>query len=641
MMAKKKSSILMWIILVLLAVILVVAVVVVLRFRNAREAFAARDYETAVLTKGEIVNSLSVSGQVDSENVVNVYAQLTGYPVQTVLVQPGGRVQHGDILATLDATNLAHDITQAENNLANTVKALAAEVDSARSSYDSALLSYDRQKLTLDKNRADLAEAQAEMNTPFDTYSYDLTIRDAALALARKEAELEDAAAKLDAAESAFDGYNQRNAVADATLSLARKQNDLAMAEAALDDAQNRFDDYSYQNTIADAKTSLERKQSDLDKLEEQRLPETDDRWITADNAVKDAQKNYDKAVTDLARAQTKAIEDAEKSLTTAQTAVADADRALAKAETDLTRAQDDAVKAARDTAASAQRAVDDARRTWEKAENDLVRAMEKAAADNAKALAAAKRNVTDAEKSLESNALSLASAESKLAEAEAKTPETDTTVIDRRIALDKLLDQRGKAVITAPADGVITAVNATAGTNPSGVLFVIEDTELLYVTARVKEYDLGGIAIGQTVRVTTDATNDTVFPAEIIYISPKAVSDAGATNVEFEIHAAIHTPDEHIKIGMNAFLAIIMEEKQDVFAVPLTALVTDAQGSFLRVEDNGAVTEISVTVGMQSSVSAEITGAALHEGMIFVTTAPGAARPQTAMPAGMFGGGW
>jgi len=233
----------------------------------------------------------------------------------------------------------------------------------------------------------------------------------------------------------------------------------------------------------------------------------------------------------------------------------------------------------------------------------DLQKAKDKAAEDNPLQLSTAQRNAADAEKSLESAQLSVAS-----------------NVANQKISLDKLLDQLANAEITASESGTITVINAKEGVNPSGILFTIEDTNQLYVTARVKEYNLKDLSIGQNILITTDATDEEVFEGDIIYISPKAVSEAGSTNVEFEIWVEIKNPNENIKIGMNAFLEIVIAAKKDVYVVPLSAIITNENGTFIRSQSGDGTTDIPVVIGITTSTSAEISGAGVENGLIILS---------------------
>jgi len=162
----------------------------------------------------------------------------------------------------------------------------------------------------------------------------------------------------------------------------------------------------------------------------------------------------------------------------------------------------------------------------------------------------------------------------------------------------------------------VITEVNVKVGAVPNGIIFVIEDTENLRVSARVREHSISSVLLGQDALITTDATGDKEYGGKVSYISPRAVSAAGSTSVEFEVQADLIKSDNEIKIGMNAFLNIIIEQKSDVYAVPNSVIVTNERGSFVYSTKDGQKHEIPVTLGIKTMVNAEISGEGLHNGL-------------------------
>jgi len=74
--------------------------------------------DTYAAQRGELVNSVDVTGMVESSNSVGVYAELS-YPVDKVEVKLGDVVQEGDVLCTLDASALESNIRQSEAALAS------------------------------------------------------------------------------------------------------------------------------------------------------------------------------------------------------------------------------------------------------------------------------------------------------------------------------------------------------------------------------------------------------------------------------------------------------------------------------------------------------------------------------------------
>lgn len=648
-----------------IAVVLVLSVLLVFRTigGKSRKASVTDSTSTITLAKTDIQNTLSISGHVDSTNTINIYTSLNSYPVEEIFVEVGNKVKEGELLAQIDTTNLEYEIKQAKNNLENAVKSLNTEkqnyqnsIVNAENSLNSAIVSRDKQQLSYEKILAEYKKAEETMLRSFDSYTYDNTVNEAYTTLKRKLEELKNAEDEHLEARKDFDDYTYQNTIADARAKLNRALDNLRDAKEDLRIQKNDFDDYTYENAIREAKTKLDSENEKLKELENQRnnlyiefdsnspdtelnqeeaIKDIDNQIKTAERAVAEAERSYNRAIDNLERAKDNAIKTSEKNLDMSKNSVDDAQRAYDKAVTDLKRARDSSIESAEDKIKSAQKAVDDAQRAYDKAISDLKRAQNDYIEDNEEKLIAAKRNLADAEKSLESSNLSVANAENSLKQAKSKASPSNSSVSNQQIILDKFLEQMEKSKIKATGTGTITSIGAVEGTNPTGVLFVIEDTNMLYVTAKVKEYNLKDLSLGQKSLITTDATDTEIFDGEIIYISPKAVTEAGSTNVEFEIWVKICDHNESIKIGMNAFVEIVLEEKQDTFVVPLSAIISNEEGNFVQYRSHGEILLLPVEIGIKTTTSAEILGENLVDGMVIISGSYPPSQNETMMPMG------
>jgi HlyD family secretion protein len=630
---KKRSR--PWILVAVFVLLLGLGIAIYTSITDRRAASEAHSLTTITLSKTEIANTISVSGQVDSSNVTNIYSLLLNYPVEEVLVEIGDRVEKGDTLARIDTKSLEYDINQAKNNLKNAQKTLETEkqnnqnsIVNAQNALNSVTVSLERQLLAYEKSLVDLKEAEEAVTKPFDSYTYDNVIIEAKVTLDKKIADLAEAEHKLNSEKYAFDAYTYNNLINDARIKLDRTMADL---EKAINDGNSGtlyFDSSTYDFAINAAQVTVDRTQTDYNEaLRTNNNDPTATAVVAKKRALEDAQAALNKAYNDRYKAQSdfydanqSAQDTADAKVTAARNAVDDAQRAYDKALEDLDRAYDKAVEDATKKVETAKLSLSDAQRAYDKAVTDLQKAKDKAAEDNPLQLSTAQRNAADAEKSLESAQLSVANAQNNLNQAKSRVLTSESNVANQKISLDKLLDQLANAEITASESGTITVVNAKEGVNPSGILFTIEDTNQLYVTARVKEYNLKDLSIGQNILITTDATDEEVFEGDIIYISPKAVSEAGSTNVEFEIWVEIKNPNENIKIGMNAFLEIIIAAKKDVYVVPLSAIITNENGTFIRSQSGDGTTDVPVVIGITTSTSAEISGEGVENGLIILS---------------------
>jgi multidrug efflux pump subunit AcrA (membrane-fusion protein) len=669
-----------------------------LYFSRQSVPVSAQEYvpPTFPLAKTDMVKTVSVSGVVRSAETQNVYSTQT-YPVKEVLAGVGDRVKAGDVLARLDMSRLQNEITQAEINLEGArltvneeTRSISNSLSNAQTSVESSQISLERQMLNTANAEADLREAELNMEEPFDSYAYDKAIEDAQLAIRRRTADLETAKQNLDDVFTEFDDYAYQTAINDAKILLDRRIGEHTDAVMELseekDAAIESFDDYAYRNAVSDAEKTYKRRVEDYKAAEENYYNEYNNfvylasnpeipyesanaAWAkvlaaqssmdTAERAIDDAEAARARAKNDLSRAEDEyeeqsadskdqSVSGAEKAVKTARNAVDDAQRAYDKAQSELLRAQrdaadknTDAAEAANDSVKKAQDALTDANRVYEKALTDKLRAMEDYTEANEQQLETAWKNLNDSAKQLQTAENGLKSAENSLAQAQGKPGPSSNNIRLQELTLERLNAQLLEGEIIATQDGVITEAYATTGASPTGLLFVIEDTGKLYVSANVKEYNLLSLGIGQQSYVTTDATGDRVYDASVSYITPKAVSAAGSTSVEFEIRADVENSDDDIRIGMNAFLNVETDARADVFAVPISAVVTDGRGSFVYALENGERREIPVTVGLKTSTQAEISGEGLTEGLPLIErpNVTAESSPNSMSPMMMFGG--
>lgn len=199
------------------------------------------------------------------------------------------------------------------------------------------------------------------------------------------------------------------------------------------------------------------------------------------------------------------------------------------------------------------------------------------------------------------------------------------------RIALENKQNELQECTIKAPVDGTITSVNAVVGSPSTGALFEIEDLDNVTITVSIKEVDVTNVKAGQKATIKTDATEDIDIEGEIQSVDPTAKKEKApqgetqsSNDVNFEAKVKMKEPNDKIKVGMNARVNIILEEKDDVYAVPHENIVEDENGSSIYVAEKQGeqyiVKQVPVTIGMGSDFNVEISGDELNEGLIILS---------------------
>lgn len=212
--------------------------------------------------------------------------------------------------------------------------------------------------------------------------------------------------------------------------------------------------------------------------------------------------------------------------------------------------------------------------------------------------------------------------------------------------------DSLEKCQVTAPISGVVTATNVEEGdTYSGGELFQIDNMESYEVSTTVDEYDISSVSKGQRVVILTEATGEDELEGEITFVAPTmgssslstggSQSDTGAgaassssssSSGGYEVRIGIAAKDERLKPGMTAKCSIVLEEAEDVYAVPYDAVHEKTDGSNVIYVSGakrdsgssgegseGSYEEITVTKGMESDYYVEISGDGLSEGLSII----------------------
>nr|MDE7289238.1 efflux RND transporter periplasmic adaptor subunit [Oscillospiraceae bacterium] len=197
-------------------------------------------------------------------------------------------------------------------------------------------------------------------------------------------------------------------------------------------------------------------------------------------------------------------------------------------------------------------------------------------------------------------------------------------------IILQNYKDKLEYAVVTAPCDGVITAVNAEEGAIPTGSLFTIEDLDSLIISASVGEYDIPYVSEGMDAVIRCDALGSEEFNGKITDVAPTAEAASptasSSAGVSYKIEASIEKGSSKLYTGMSAKLSIISERKSGALTVTYDALATDEDGNdvvYVAEKDESGVyhaKKVTVTVGLETDYEVEVISSELKDGMYVLT---------------------
>jgi HlyD family secretion protein len=188
-------------------------------------------------------------------------------------------------------------------------------------------------------------------------------------------------------------------------------------------------------------------------------------------------------------------------------------------------------------------------------------------------------------------NDSSLRSAQAQLQSAKSSldsliSPNTETVIQAKaqleqaRLSLEQARINLANATLTAPFDGVITAVNIQPGdSSGSGDVIEMADVSKLHVDVLVDETQIATVKPGQNVDLTLDALSGITLTGQVARIDPVGVVSQGVVNYNVRVNLNPADASVPLRLDMTANADIIGETHQNVLAVPTTAIRTGFGG--------------------------------------------------------------
>lgn len=225
---------------------------------------------------------------------------------------------------------------------------------------------------------------------------------------------------------------------------------------------------------------------------------------------------------------------------------------------------------------------------------------------------------------------------------------DTQEQLEDARLNYDTAVSSLSEAesdmnemTITAPMSGVVVGEPKTAGTmavqgsdNPT-VIMRIADLSSKQIQAKVDETDIGNVKVGQTATFTVDSYTGKTFTARVSKISQtdtgnswdtsnsssSSSSSSSASVIYYYVTLDVDDPDNELLPAMTARVEINTADRPGALVVPISALKTDANGSYVVVKNpDGSQENRHVETGIYSDEYVEILDG-LSEGEQIVNT--------------------
>lgn len=209
------------------------------------------------------------------------------------------------------------------------------------------------------------------------------------------------------------------------------------------------------------------------------------------------------------------------------------------------------------------------------------------------------------------------------------------------------------ETVIVSPMDGVVIGEPVTDGTmavqgnsNPT-VIMRIADLSRKQIFAKVDETDIGSVRVGQKATFSVDAYNGKTFTATVSKISQtdmdnswnisnssSSSSSSSAAVIYYSVTLDVDDPEGLLMPSMTARVEIETANKDSALAVPLSALKTDKNGTYVIViKDDGTTENRYVETGIYGDEFVEIINGLSENEKVDVTMVKKATTTTSARP--------
>lgn len=160
---------------------------------------------------------------------------------------------------------------------------------------------------------------------------------------------------------------------------------------------------------------------------------------------------------------------------------------------------------------------------------------------------------------------------------------------------------------VEAISNGIVRSVDTSSGLRTSASVVTIGSAKPI-VSVFVSEYDADLVQLDQVATIELDAIN-AVFEGSVETVGQVAQSLSGIK--QYEVLLSVSSIPEGARFGMSATAEIVVQTKENVLAVPLSALVgeDEPQVDVLVTEgENQSIERITLKLGLIGDSFAEVT---------------------------------
>jgi HlyD family secretion protein len=542
--------------------------------------------QTALVSQQNLKQTVLSTGQVVSETNLSLSFQSSGL-VEQVAVKIGSQVKTGDILASLNQANALASLTSASGQLAQ-----------ARANYNRVISGATAEQINVSQKAVDAAQV-----------AYNNAVSQLANVQSSTASAISQAQATLDDLQSpTTTADNKRSAI---IITIA---NQLTAVKSDLDKEKQILDDDNLENTfgVIDS-NSLNNFKSSYGSV--QGLLNTANASLATAQAYKSDANIY------------QAVSDALAVLSQNTLALNYCYLALQNSvvSSAFNQTQLDAYKTTVNLAISNENSgvtlIKSSRQALTDALTVAINAVTNSKLSATSQINSAQNQINSARAALQQAAATLAQQKAKAQPADIEAAQAQ--LLSAQGAWEAAKNTLDNTILKAPVDGTITQIDIKVGEQSTAMqpVFVLQNINALHAEAYVSESNVASLKIGQTVDYTFDSLGpDQHYSGTILTIDPASTVISGVVN--YLVKASLANIPE-IKPGMTVNMTILVATRENVLAIPSTAIINQNGEQFVRVIDDTTKKtyhEVKIQAGLSADDGAIEIMSGLNVGQEIVT---------------------
>jgi HlyD family secretion protein len=227
-----------------------------------------------------------------------------------------------------------------------------------------------------------------------------------------------------------------------------------------------------------------------------------------------------------------------------------------------------------------------------------------------------AEQQLAQAEATLNNARIALDNAKRQLDNFTLKLEQAQVQLNQAKASLDTATKALNDYIVRSPIDGVVLSLSASknAPVQMGMPVAVVGNPKGFLVTAYADEIDMPKLKAGQSATITFDAVKNVSLQGKVSFVGLKKISIPGGGSA-YTVKVEIPESNPSIKSGMSCNIQIIASSKKHVLAVPVSSVVTLADGkTYVDKVVNGKVERVEIKTGISSNIYIEVVDG-LNEG--------------------------